>query len=122
METENKLPVEFKAKFLAELRSGKYKQGTQFLYNPVNNSVCCLGVAGLLCGLTKEEMANVDIICITKDTENARKNILSKKALQTMGYPRILAAHINSVGGDLAERNDSGDSFAEIADYIEANL
>jgi len=39
-----KMPKELKARWLKALRSGKYKQGTGALYNPEENSFCCLGV------------------------------------------------------------------------------
>jgi hypothetical protein len=39
-----KMPKKLLAKWLAALRSGKYKQGRRTLYNPKEDSFCCLGV------------------------------------------------------------------------------
>ena len=43
------MPKALKKKWLAALRSGEYKQGQGLLYNPDNESYCCLGV---LCAVT----------------------------------------------------------------------
>lgn len=37
---------EVKENWLANLRSGKYKQGFCNLHNPADNSFCCIGVLG----------------------------------------------------------------------------
>ena len=120
----NKLPKEFKEKFLAELRSGKHKQGKSVMYNPADDSLCCLAVAGLVCGLTKDEMAGVDILTAENDYDDpsGRKNPSSKKAIHQLGYPLVLTASYDTKGCDLASMNDSGKSFSEIADWIEENL
>jgi hypothetical protein len=39
------MPKEFLEKWLKALRSGEYKQGEDLLYNPKEQSYCCLGVA-----------------------------------------------------------------------------
>lgn len=106
--THKKLDPEFKAKWIAALRSGEYKQGTVHLYNESNDSYCCLGVACFL------------------------HNGIRPKGSGFMpsgesGYT-VLPAAIN--GGltsnhaayRLADMNDRGDSFNEIADWIEENL
>src|ERR1700722_17051899 len=43
---------EYKAKWVAALRSGKYKQGRAALHN-VSGGMCCLGV---LCDIVKDEV------------------------------------------------------------------
>ena len=40
----NRMPAEIKAKWLAALRSGQYKQGKLFLYDGEEDAYCCLGV------------------------------------------------------------------------------
>lgn len=124
MNTTNKLPKEFKERFLAELRSGKHKQGKNVMYNPADDSLCCLAVAGLVCGLTKDEMAGVDILTGGEDYDDpsGRKVLASIKALKELGYPLVLTASYDTKGCDLAKMNDSGKTFSEIADYIEINL
>lgn len=102
---ENKLDPEFKAKWLAALRSGEYKQGRFELYKAMTDRYCCLGVAGLLCGYTKEGM----------DGWNCLQSFVNAPELIRVGAQ-------NGVAASLIEMNDQGHSFAEIADYIEANL
>jgi hypothetical protein len=40
----NRMPVEAKAKWVAALRSGQYKQAKGILYNASTDGYCCLGV------------------------------------------------------------------------------
>jgi hypothetical protein len=94
------MDAELKAKWVAALRSGTYTQGTGELHTPSEKSFCCLGV---LC-----EVAQIEYTpgwaALPDDT--------------------LLAFKIQN---DLSDKND-GDgvsgpmTFAEIADYIEANL
>lgn len=107
-----KLPEEFKKKWLEALRSGEYKQGKDHL---------CLGVAGAICGLSKDEMDGLDILSLI-DSGYARKVTVSKKAT-SLGYPEILlATGFECTANNIADMNDEGKSFSEIADYIEQNL
>lgn len=48
---------EFKAKWVAALRSGEYTQGKANLYTPETDSYCCLGVAGRLNGIDTHKLA-----------------------------------------------------------------
>lgn len=124
METTKKLPQEFKVKLIAALRSGEYKQGNRVMYNPASDTLCCLAVAGVICGLQKESMSNVDILVIDKwwdSTLNPTKVSASKEA-KDLGYPIMLMGGGSDYAQKLAEMNDGGKSFSEIADYIEANL
>ena len=45
-----------KRKWLAALRSGKYKQGDSLMYNKNDNSYCCLGVLCEIEGATTKQM------------------------------------------------------------------
>lgn len=121
METSQKLDPEFKAKWLAELRSGKHKQGRNTMYDTATDGLCCLAVAGLVCGLSKDEMAGVDIITQRLRNDVPEKKLALSKKAADLHYPEMLAA-MDSVGKDLAEMNDDGKSFSEIADWIETNL
>lgn len=107
MENENKLPPDFKAKWIAALRSGEYKQGRGQLYDINNNTYCCVGVYAKCNGmnLTKNGM---DFL------ESADSGL----------YYMPLQKHIGiNLVRKLVEMNDSGvKSFIEIADFIEANL
>lgn len=124
METTGKLDPEFKAKFLAELRSGKHKQAKKTMYDPASDSLCCLGVACIVVGMEKSELIGVDILCQqeTHAGDNSNKWAASEKA-RHLGYPSILiTSPDNDIAVTLAELNDSGSTFSEIADYIEQNL
>jgi hypothetical protein len=92
------MDAELKAKWVAALRSGQYKQNRFNLYHKRTDSFCCLGVLGLLTGKTREEMD-----CDTDTPEWGH-------------FPHEIELTLAS------GMNDKGKSFAEIADYIEANL
>lgn len=113
---------EIKAKWLAALRSGKYRQGSGFLkikgQNGVQDRFCCLGV---LCELAVD--AGVT-------------GILSESYEATYGIPgdrntAVLPVHVQEWAGldkagtyndgnsSLTGDNDSGMTFAAIADIIE---
>jgi hypothetical protein len=111
---ENKLPAEFKAKWIAALRSGEYKQGTNGnLLNPITNEYCCLGVACRVAGFHPREVRASAGEFIDSNTEH---------------LPAILRGfNSNTIPFKLAQMNDGNNgvkqhSFSEIADYIEQNL
>lgn len=103
-----KLPEDFKKKWLEALRSGEYKQGVGTLYDKVTNAHCCIGVA---CYLHNGVNAN---LC----------GFLPQSGVS--GYSAlpdaISGGFSNDVTAQLITMNDSGKSFAEIADWIEKNL
>ena len=98
--------AELKAKWLAALRSGKYKQATRTLREPDSNNYCCLGVLCALAGMKwKKDITGYYLHS------------------QTLTPPPVKKAGLGVYeAGELAKMNDQGKSFAEIADYIEANL
>lgn len=120
METQ-KLNPEFKAKFLAALRSGEYKQGKHTMYDASTDSLCCLAVAGVVCGIPKEEFKGIQILNLEYDAY-AGEQEAAVKAI-AVGYPEILVRKsIGSIAVMLAQKNDEGQSFTQIADWIDANL
>jgi hypothetical protein len=130
MNTENKLPEDFKQRWVAALRSGQYEQGTQVLCDSENGPVCCLAVAGLVCGLTRDEMQRQTMVPLMEaDGMPSHKLNLLNRANE-VGYPKMLREGVDglmSIGGKLARMNDGCDgerkhSFSEIADWIEQNL
>ena len=98
-----KLNPEAKAKWVAALRSGKYKQGHGRLRD--GDTFCCLGVAVQegLCVVLKSSLTYASNYYIDNEW---------------------MPTHIQ---GQLISKNDGDDelvpeTFAQIADYIEKNL
>lgn len=100
---------EFKAKWVAALRSGEYTQGTGNLYNPYSDSYCCLGVAGLLNGLSKEDM---------EFKSNPDTDYVYKKVCPGISYGEEMQELIRMNDGVGATKAN----FNEIADHIEKYL
>jgi hypothetical protein len=98
MNNENKLDPEFKAKWVAALRSGEYKQGFCLLHS--RGRYCCLGVAAVLNGW---------------DLKGEGYKFLPA----IVNYGEEFDLH----GSKLVTMNDTYENtFSEIADYIEENL
>lgn len=93
------MDAELKAKWVEALRSGKYRQCQEKLHVYRTNKYCCLGVLARIC------------------TDHSTKQL----AEGISGWER-LGSLDDFQGEKLASMNDSGKSFAEIADYIEKNL
>ena len=91
---------EFKAAWVAALRSGKYEQGRGALRT--GDTYCCLGVA---CDL---------IDPIAWDGRTWRDC-----AFDNIGLLPFIA---RGSAETLADLNDSGDTFAQIADFIEGSV
>jgi hypothetical protein len=111
---------EFKKKWVEALRSGDYKQGRGYLCNARTIEFCCLGVA---CELIDKNVIRKEldgtVVKYRLDCESvfskASMTMLSPELLDFVGLYRPHAA-------DLAAMNDTGTSFAEIADYIQEKL
>ena len=103
----NKLPKSFKKKWLKALRSGKYKQQDEGVLRTPENKYCCLGVAAHLVGCT----------WIT-----GYGYIEKRSGIRGISkIPKILIGY-EGIPDTLAQMNDSGKSFEQIADWIEINL
>ena len=111
--TENgaKMNPDVKAKWVAALRSGVFKQGRGMLWRADGDDkrrYCCLGV---LRNITKgdspatAQYPRASAACYLSDVDGQEES--------------VLPGHTESV---LAGMNDEGKSFAQIADFIEANL
>ena len=100
-------------KWLAALRSGKYAQTTDTLRDA--RGYCCLGVYGEVCLPTPhwEEYSDDGVVKYTlytsEDTEHG--GTLDDYAWNEMGLPIAQT--------DLSDMNDSGASFAAIAQAVE---
>lgn len=118
METTQKLDPEFKAKWVAALRSGEYKQGKCQLYDQKDNSFCCLGVA---CHVASGKLPLDWYYFIPEKAD------LHPGFSHADDVPELLRGGAG-IPGTLAKMNDGVVeydrplSFSEIADYIEENL
>ena len=97
--------ADIKAKWLEALRSGNYRQG----YNELRcrNRHCALGV---LCDI------------IDPDGWKEPDYALHRGMFSTKGHVPMEADLKPRDLREISTRNDAGKTFAEIADYIEANL
>ena len=98
--------AELKTKWVEALRSGKYAQARRTLRKPDSNEFCCLGV---FCEVQGMEW----------DKDKSGFYVFSQS---TMPPPIVSAGLLAPIAQQLAQMNDGGKTFAEIADYIEANL
>ena len=109
-EITEKLPVEFKKKWVEALRSGTYKQGKANLYEPKTCSYCCIGVAGKLCGIELNELSD--------------EGYLMSDVLDLSNVPNMIqgCGDENALTDYLAFMNDNDKTFEQIADWIDLNL
>lgn len=99
------MDANLKVKLVEALRSGEYPQGSGYLER--NGQYCCLGV---LCAIQD------------KDWKKQFDGQLDP-SLYTETLPDSLNAGLTAADRRaLAQRNDDGDPFSEIANYIERNL
>lgn len=103
---------EIKAKWVADLRSGEYRQIKETLRNR-GKGRCCLGVLAEVNGAKWES----DVVCYVtlsgpvKDSHRSEGLYWGQKTGLTQEQAEFLA-----------NANDTGMTFAEIADWIEENL
>lgn len=108
-----------KALWVAALRSGEYKQGHRQLRS--GDKFCCLGV---LCNLHAQAHPKV----AAKETDPilymGRLGFLPPAVVKWAGLQYDYGARvtIKAFNGSLSHHNDSGRTFNEIADAIEAQL
>jgi hypothetical protein len=105
---------DIKQKWVKALRSGRYKQCTEELCN--GTGYCCLGVLAQISGSKKDDIFNFLKRMNNKDYRLSKDaELLSNKFLKEVGMKK-------STQENLANMNDDGSSFEEIADYIEKTL
>lgn len=102
---------DFKSRWVSALRSGSYPQAKNFLRT--EEGFCCLGVA---CDLVNQEgWKKVKVpIAVVYGWEDKNGNHIN-----SVGYPPFIP---NVASRKLAEMNDAGSSFDEIANWIEESL
>jgi hypothetical protein len=115
---------EIKAKWVAALRSGEYKQGHAFLNGP--SGFCCLGV---LCDLYGKETG---VEWVDREERGPEKHMLNGYSVppievrewselgSDLGYTGVETPTTDSVS--LVDLNDSGLPFSQIADIIQYAL
>lgn len=96
--------AELKAKWVEALRSGNYRQCAEVLHNDAGQ-FCCLGVL--------HHVLTGDTPLKYWGEQSPRPNDL-----------RFLDERLEGIEivGIVSKKNDGGESFTEIADWIEANL
>jgi hypothetical protein len=98
------LNPDIKTTWVSALRSGEYKQTKAVLIRDEDDgsqSFCCLGVLHQVCGIKRQDPADAELLDYT--------------AAEAIGLNR-------REQNELSSMNDTGRSFAEIADHIEVNL
>ena len=111
--------AEVKEKWLTALESGEYTQGQNMLHDAINKEFCCLGV---LCDIAVKE----GIIFPPKFEDGAYLYEGSQGLLPwtVAGWADIPFTDGRMKGDDraLSVMNDSGYTFAEIAEVIRENF
>lgn len=112
---------EIRDKWVKALRSGRYKQGQGSLRS-ADNYFCCLGVLYDVCDSDGWEPVFEHICDEDSASYAVRDRVLECDLPEEWlpdGYQGLRRYDHQS---DLAKLNDNGDSFSEIADYIEQNI
>jgi len=110
------LPKEFATKWVAALRSNKYEQGNYKL--KCENQYCCLGVACDIVGFAQDfgDAQYIGGLNVTYGFKEELTPILDLIPVQLQGGQE------NGLVDKLTSMNDSGQSFFDIADWIEDNV
>ncbi len=109
-------------KWVSALRSGEYKQGSEHLCESGHH--CCLGV---LCELYIEHTGDLLFSILKQDSEvvsyGGCSEVLPAEVMQWSGMETCTGTLYNDdmteATNSLAEMNDSGHPFDELADIIE---
>jgi len=132
------MDAQLKAKWVEALRSGKFKQGEGRLHEPKEDSFCCLGVLASICGAEfgpvkvdegdddgptqYDYEATIDGYLISEPQSEEFKTEFTIK----LGIPDQHELIARNDGHRLLDPGHPEHlhkhTFAEIADYIEANI
>jgi hypothetical protein len=104
------MDAELKTKWLAALRSGEYSQTQQVLHRKDPNGYCCLGV---LCEISESG---------TWDSDGTYYKFHEKGVDLMAGGATVQRFLPWTISSNLANMNDDGTTFPEIADWIEENV
>lgn len=114
---KNKLPEEFKNKWVAALQSGEYKQTTGKL-GSVEEGFCCLGLACHISGLKFNSRA-----WSIKSVQRCAGKI--KKITGVSKIPSVIRGDYNEnkiVKELMSMNDDDNQTFFEIGEWIKENL
>jgi hypothetical protein len=125
-EMSQKINPEVKAKWVAALRSGEYKQCKGRLHSP-DGGFCCLGVLSDIAvkhGIGEWRHIGRGICFIS---DSSLDEVMLPEAVSEwagFGYPERMGGRVSvdNASDCLAAHNDAGRTFAEIADAIEEQL
>lgn len=107
-------------RWVEALRSGRYKQGKNALRQ--DEKFCCLGV---LCNLHAEDHPKIAVKELDPNVYMGDSSLLANPVRQWAGMQTEDGSLSESIGicglnfGSLAQANDNGVTFANIADWIE---
>lgn len=106
-----------KQKWIKALRSGNYKQSIGAMYDGKTNTHCCLGVLSRLY-IKEHNISGKNLTSIIDD------QLGNKKAPSSYPNAKVLkwAGLHHYTCHTLANKNDHGVTFKEIAKYIEEKL
>lgn len=111
---------EVKTEWLAALRDGTRPQGKRYLI--ADGKYCCLGV---LCELAAEHGVVDAVVSVygdrTATTFDGQESSIPGSVQQWAGIPAFGNSRLYDTNS-LAYRNDEGESFESIADWVEENL
>lgn len=107
------MKADTKQKWLDALRSGRYRQGHDALCDDTG-AYCCLGVLARVSGVPKSKL-------LDKETLDDI-HMCELLGVFGAGYSREIPDTHKTVQQKLAGMNDNGKTFAEIAEWIEANI
>lgn len=110
--------ADLKAKWIAALRSGDYRQVQGYLHN--EGGFCCLGVLCDLAAVPFTEGPSDDTDGLVRFYDFGARHRNEEMICGDMREG--LKTGFSDLALELAEMNDHGRSFAEIADWIEANI
>lgn len=115
----HKMDPEIKAEWVAALRSGQYKQGKDYLRTE-GDAYCCLGVLCDIAGTHGVGSWGDQGYFNSKDLSEGDNVVLPEFVMAWAG----LDSSNPEIGKfySCASRNDTGSSFAEIADMIDEYL
>jgi hypothetical protein len=106
---------EHRKAWVAALRSGKYKQGTEGFLRDSNDNYCCLGVACELAGV--EAQYQTERMCYRYGPS---LHIGHEALFEYFGLRNSSVGSFYNESNTLAYLNDNGWNFSQIADLIES--